>query len=58
MKCSQCRFYMRSKVYGNGCTCTGLKPCEVARKNKEHKRKIRKHYKLDFSKNEVCYDKI
>ena len=41
MKCSQCRFYMRSKVYGNGCTCTGLKPCEVARKNKEYKRKLK-----------------
>ena len=41
MKCSQCRFYVHSKMYGNGCTCTEFKPCEVARKNKEYKRKLK-----------------
>ena len=28
MKCSGCKFYVKSKVIGNHCTCRGDKPCE------------------------------
>lgn len=40
MKCSSCRFYIKSKTYGNGCACQGVKPCDV-----ERKQKISKKYK-------------
>lgn len=48
MKCSNCRFYIRSKVYGNSCSCRGLKPCEIERKEKYDKaRKARKDKRRD-----------
>lgn len=37
MNCSKCRFYTRSKVYGNGCSCTGVRPCDIERKVKYDK---------------------
>lgn len=38
MNCSKCRYYTRSKVYGNGCSCTNdIKPCELERKIKYDK---------------------
>ena len=39
MKCSGCKYYMRSKVFGNGCSCKGVKPCD-----KERRAKRRKHH--------------
>lgn len=40
MKCTSCKFYVKSKTYGNGCACRGAKPCDV-----ERKQKISKKYK-------------
>jgi hypothetical protein len=45
MKCSGCKFYKKSKVYGNHCICMGTKPCDVDRNNK-----ISKHYKKERTK--------
>lgn len=45
MKCSDCRFYSRSKCYGNSCTCRGEKPCERKHKDvakKKHRERINK----------------
>ena len=52
MKCSSCRFYQKSKVYGNHCICTGTKPCEVDRNNKK-----REHHKREERKRKEQYDR-
>lgn len=43
MKCSTCKFYIKSKVYGNNCSCRNNKPCEI-------KRNINKRKKLNKNK--------
>lgn len=48
MKCSKCKFYTRSKVYGNSCSCRGVKPCDVQRNNTKRKY----HSKIKKSKKE------
>jgi hypothetical protein len=56
MKCTDCKFWTRSKTYGNSCTCRVEKPCErkhkdVARKKKREqinkKRSLRYGYGKD-----------
>ena len=37
MKCSNCKYYVRSKVYGNSCSCAGSKPCDTERRYKQKK---------------------
>lgn len=53
MKCSECKFWQRSKMYG-------VKPCEFDRRNKEtkarRKRAKRKMEKYDKSDRKVRYD--
>ena len=44
MKCSNCKFYTKSKVYGNGCSCRGNKPCDI--KRKITKKSYKKKYKV------------
>ena len=51
MKCSVCKFYQKSKVYGNHCICTGTKPCEVDRNNKK-----REHHKKEYRKRKEKYE--
>lgn len=41
MKCSSCRFYIKSKIQGNHCGCLGSKPCEAERKQ-DKKKKLNK----------------
>ena len=38
MKCSTCKFYVKSKAYGNGCAYRGNKPCDIERKRKSSKK--------------------
>ena len=45
MKCSGCRFYLKSKINGNHCVCMGDKPCEMDYRTKKIK-------KLKHKKNE------
>lgn len=42
MKCSGCKFYVKSRTYGNSCSCRGTKPCDVARikAKREHGKKV------------------
>ena len=41
MKCSSCKFYQKSKVYGNHCICQGVKSCDIDRNQTkyEHRKK-------------------
>ena len=50
MKCTGCKFYQKSKMFGNHCICTGTKPCEV----KRHK-KIHEHHKKQNKKRSLKY---
>jgi hypothetical protein len=36
MKCSKCKYFVKTKLHGTTCGCQGVKPCEVERKRKEH----------------------
>lgn len=38
MKCSNCKYYVKSKTYGNGCACPKDKPCDIMRKAKGSKK--------------------
>ena len=40
MKCSKCKYFVKTKLYSTTCGCQGVKPCEVERKRKE-RNKIR-----------------
>lgn len=42
MKCSSCRFYIKSKLQGNHCGCMGIKPCDTERKYEQRKAKLNK----------------
>ena len=40
MKCSGCKYYSRSKLTGNICTCfKSTKPCDLVRNNKKSRNK-------------------
>ena len=48
MKCSKCKFFIKSKMLGNHCGCMGIKPCAVeynrnmhAKLNKKRKEKYK-----------------
>ena len=57
MKCSECKFWQKSKMYGNHCLCFGTKPCEVDRNDKQYKaRKKKKMERYDKSIRKVRYD--
>ena len=61
MKCSECKFWQKSKMYGNHCKFRdGVKPCEFDRRNKEtkarRKRAKRKMEKYDKSSRKVRFD--
>lgn len=47
MKCSKCKFFIKSRMQGNHCGCMGVKPCEVEyntnRRNKLHKKRKEKY---------------
>ena len=47
MKCSSCKFYQKSKMYGNYCNCHGAKPCMAKRRQSksEHRNKAAKSRK-------------
>lgn len=51
MKCSGCKFYVKSKVYGNSCSCRGVKPCDLQRNKvkRNHHSKIKKTKKEKFN---------
>ncbi len=50
MKCSKCKYYMNSKMFGSGCNCPGVKPCDI-----ERKRKKNKYHKRDNKKRREKY---
>ena len=45
MKCSECKFWQKSKMYGNHCRCLGTKPCDVDRNYKQYKARKKKRWK-------------
>lgn len=45
MKCSSCKFYQKSKMFGNHCICTGAKPCEIDHRDKRYKHLKKVHNK-------------
>lgn len=48
MKCSGCKFYVTSKVYGNYCKCDeSLRPCVAKRREKAHKKRKAKYKNHD-----------
>lgn len=52
MKCSECKYWVKSKVYGNHCSFRGwLKPCDAERRKKADKSRKKRHKKMD------AYDK-
>lgn len=56
MKCSECRFWQKSKMYGNHCRCLGTKPCEVDRHDKQYKaRKRKKMERYDKSMRKIRF---
>ena len=57
MKCSECKFWQKSKMYGNHCCCLCTNPCEVDRNYKQYKaRKKKKMEKYDKCMRKVRYD--
>ncbi len=50
MKCSGCRFYLNSKMFGRGCNCSGVKPCDI-----ERNRKKDRYQKKDKKKRRMRY---
>ena len=57
MKCSECKFWQKIKMYGNHCRCLVTKPCEVYRNYKQYKeRKKKKMERYDKSIRKVRYD--
>ena len=57
MKCSECKFWHKSKMYGNHCRCFCTKPCEVDRNYKQYKaRKKKKMEKYGKSMRKVRYE--
>lgn len=43
MKCSLCKFWQKSRMYGSHCTCTrSVKPCELERHEKRSKARRKK----------------
>lgn len=53
MKCSDCKFWTRSKTYGNSCSCRGEKPCE--RKHKEVAKKKKERFYRENKKRSLRY---
>ena len=45
MHCTDCKFWTRSKTYGNSCSCRGEKPCECKHKEVRKKRDHRENKK-------------
>lgn len=49
MNCRKCRYYTRSKVYGNGCSCVNdIRPCDLEKRiqtNKKRRDKRNKRYR-------------
>lgn len=55
MKCSACKFWVKSQMHGNHCTCMGRKPCERDRREKvedHYKKRNRRHRRYDNNDNE------
>ena len=50
MKCTDCKFWTRSKTYGNSCSCRGEKPCE-----RKHKEVRKKRDRLENKKRSLRY---
>lgn len=49
MKCSQCEYYIISKMQGNHCGCMGVRPCDVDyRRNKRDKLTKKKRDRYGF----------
>lgn len=58
MKCSTCKYWQKSKLYGNHCKfLDGVKPCEFDRRNKATKAKRKKKMeRYDKSSRKIRYD--
>ena len=54
MKCSECKFWTRSKCYGNSCTCRGEKPCEKrhheSKKKRDHRENKKRSLRYGYGK--------
>lgn len=50
MKCTGCKYYQKSKMYGNHCICQGTKPCDIARNQTkyEHRKKSNKKRRMRY----------
>lgn len=60
MKCSECKFWQISKMYGNHCKFRdGVKPCERDRQGKQDSARRKKHSRYDDYKKKKMerYDK-
>jgi hypothetical protein len=62
MRCNKCKFYVKSKLFGNYCSCNAQKkPCELERKQKYHlkrKRKyIKRHEKIQYRYGQIDHGK-
>jgi hypothetical protein len=56
MKCSACKFWVKSQMHGNHCVCTGVKPCERDRREKvedHYKKRNRRHRKYNNNDDEL-----
>lgn len=55
MKCTGCKYYQKSKVYGNHCICQGTKPCDIARNQTkyEHRKKSNKKRRIRYDKERI-----
>lgn len=48
MQRSKCKFYIKSRLYGNYCECNELpKPCKLERKRKHNKKSKHKYQKYE-----------
>ena len=56
MKCSDCKFWQKSKMHGSHCKCLkDVKPCELERHNKQSK--AREKHKERYKTNSEKYKK-
>lgn len=49
MKCSKCKYFVKTKLHGTACGCQGVKPCEIERKRNE-RNKVRNKKKDRYDK--------
>lgn len=46
MKCSECKFWQKSNMYGNHCRCLCTKPCEQTRRYKSNQKRNKKKLEM------------